>query len=345
MCNKCGTPKCSCKSTCSPCNGELINFDCVEYTGTEKACIGLFKYDKLSDFSNNLNTIVCDLQEDSGKVFINETATVKKTLEELLLAGANIAITEVGVGAAKQLRIDSITGGTVQDINVKISSNDTTSSYLNSKVTVGSYLTKIITSPSGNEKLHFDVSTASLLSTDPSNKLVLGFDNGLLFDGISRVDPTYNNVWNSLTLTGTPPAGVTLVSNNVKYRVNFDGTLQFRGYLDYSVDFTKYTSANTTWQYSFVLTSLSTVLAGTFTSGQIGNASGQQRSIASETMIEVPAALISPDTFPKITQMKGYNVEWSTTNLTMKLYGIYEANTLSKAIRVSFEGTSLQPNI
>jgi hypothetical protein len=43
--------------------------------------------------------------------------------------------------------------------------------------------------------------------------------------------------------------------------------------------------------------------------------------------------------------MKGYNIEWSTTNLTARLYGIYEANTPTKAVRVSFEGASLFPNI
>jgi hypothetical protein len=346
MCSSCGVNKCSCnKVACSPCNGQLTNFDCVEYTGSNKTCIGLDKYDKLSDLTTALDEVICTLQTDSGKVFVSDTGTTKKTLKNLLSAGANIAITEVGTGAAKTLRIDSVTGGTVQDVSVKISATDTTASYLNSKLDVGSYLNKTITSPAGNEKLLLDVDTAALLSTDPANKLSLAFDQGLFFDGISRIDPAYNDTWNTLTITGSTPSGVTLVLNSAKYRVRFDGTVEFKGYIDFTCDFTKYTSANTTWQYSFVLTSLSTVLSGIFTSGEIGNASGQNRSIANETIIEAPASLISPDTFPKITQMKGYNIEWSTTNLTARLYGIYEANTPTKAVRVSFEGASLFPNI
>lgn len=345
MCNRCGTPSCDCTTTCSPCNGELTDFSCVEYTGANKSCSGLDKYDKLSDYVGAVDTVLCTLQSDSGKVFVSDTGVAKKTLKSLLSAGANIAITEIGTGASKTLRIDSVTGGSVQDVSVAISATDTTASYLNNKINVGSYLNKTITSPSGNEKLLLDVNTAALLSTDPANKIELAFDGGLFFDGVVRTDAAYNSAWNTLTITGSTPSGVTMVLNNAKYRIDFDGSVQFKGYIDYTCDFTKYTAANTTWQYSFVLTSLSTVLGGTFTSGEIGVASGQNRSVASETIIEAPAALVSPSTYPQITQMKGYNVEWSTTNLTMKLYGIYENNVSSKAVRVSLEGRGLYPNI
>lgn len=349
MCVNCGVPKCSCEqvTSCSPCNGKLTDFSCVEFNGDSKPAIGLDKYDTLSDWVSALQDIMATLQNDNGKVLVDPTATVMKTLSELVQPGANMSITLIGAGASKKLRFDSSVGGVVPDINVKVSSTDTTSSYLFNKIETGNYITKNI-SPSGatNQKLVLDVDTQSLISADASNKIVKGFDDGLFFDGITRLDPAYNGAWNPLVITGTTPAGVTLVLNNAFYRVAYDGTIQFKGYIDFTANFTKYTSANTTWQYSFVLTSLSSMLSGTFTSGQVGVSTGQNRMVSSQTIIEAPATLISPDTFPKITQMKGYDIEWSTTNLTARLYGIYEAaSTAGKAIRVSLEGCSIAPNL
>lgn len=339
-CNKCNSTPCSCgcsQSTyCpSPCHGEMKDFACVEYTGTSLPNIDLTKHDTLDELVKGLDLIIGSLQDNSGKVKATDTATCAKSLDQVLTAGANIALTLTGTGCNRQLRIDSITGGTVQDIYTRVSSNDTNSDYLTNKIVTGPYLQKVLSAP-GVQTMTLNANIAAMISADITNKLTMGFDGGLYFNGVERVRAAFNDTWNNLVLTGVYPIGVSFLTNTAQWKVTANGTVVFRGYIDFQANFANYVSSNTTWQYTFNLANLFTQMGGYFNSGEI---SAVDREIASSYKVDVAAS-----TSPSFVQAFGYNTNWSNTNLVLRIYGTYEAAQV-KTIRVSFEGVTLQPNI
>lgn len=79
-------------------------------------------------------------------------------------AGANIVISSTGTGANKKIRIDSVLGGQIVDEKVKISANDTSSSYLEGKIIAGDCIFITKEQAGLNEKLKVNIDWACALN-------------------------------------------------------------------------------------------------------------------------------------------------------------------------------------
>jgi hypothetical protein len=268
-----------CKDPCNadPCydNCGCLNpttFECVSKPGNHHAL-------KVSNDMNGKQVLsaidnkIAELEDISGKVSIDHEDFCPGNLINKIEAGQNISITQVGEGCNKKLVIrgGAGIGPAGSDINVKVSPSDTTSGLLNSKVDVGSFLTKTIIGGTGNQKLRVDLGPLSnLLSTDSGNALILGADSKLKTSYVSpngsetkiqgagvisvtgsgtNADPyviftnpsifplraSFDGKWKPLSLTSS--AGLVIISSDVHYRFRFDGTIEFKGVARFNVTF------------------------------------------------------------------------------------------------------------
>src|SRR5687767_1085322 len=160
-CNSCNHNPCTCHNPCEYDNCGCVNpttFGCTSYTGTALACLGVANGENGNDILVKINTKACDI----GKVMLDADDTCPEYLIDKIEAGLNISIEEQGEGCDRRLVISATEGGVPVDVNVKVSSDDTTSGYLNDKIVTGTYLTKSILNPAGNEDLRLDVVPATL---------------------------------------------------------------------------------------------------------------------------------------------------------------------------------------
>lgn len=348
-------------TTCAPCNlyddcGCLNpnTFGCTTYSGTALPCLDVANGEDGDSILAKIEAEVCNI----GKVKIDDNDTCPEGLIDKLEAGLNIVLTQVGTGCDKVIRIDATEGGVPVDVNAKVSADDTTTGYLYDKIQTGTYLSKVIVSPAGNEKLKLDVVPSTLISGDSGNPLYIGTDGAIMStciapDGSETIllagtgvtlsgsgtsaDPyvistnpsisiartCFDNTWRNITLVATGNANVTYVSGTPQYRYRFDGTIEFRGSATYTVDFANNLSANR--KYTIPCGNIPTTC---LTAGeQAGSA-----DLKSITYIQDAG------------QMYNYIIRKTTQNLILEFQSSF-VNATSKTIVVNFEGAVSYPTI
>lgn len=300
-----------------------------------------------------------------GKVLIDGSDTCPEYLLEKLAPGANISFTQIGSGCTKQIRIDSTTGGEPVDVNVKITSNDTTSGYLYDKIVTGTFLVKDVVTPGADEKLSLDVDIDSIISGDAGNQLVIGDDGGLktvytapdgsetkIIEGVGidisgtgttsdpyilSTNPTiqvartcFDGVWRNINLVDPANANVVVASGQPKYRYRFDGSIEFKGNITYTVNFGAYSSGNRKFTIPMGNIPVNCVIlseqSGTF-------------DLKNINYVDVPQA--SSD---QITQQYGYIIRKSSQNIILEFQSSFTGAT-SKSVVVSFDGCIQHPNL
>jgi hypothetical protein len=336
-------------------------FDCVSYTGDDLPCLDVTSGETGNDILSKVETKICDI----GKIKLNSDDTCPEYLADKITAGTNINISYTGTGCDRSMVIAATVGGVPVDVNVKVSSDDTTSGYLDDKVATGTYLTKTVLNPAGNEKVEFDVVPETLISADAGNQIVLGDDGGLktlytapdgsetkLIEGtgvgisgtgtisdpyiistnpsIQVVRPCFDNTWRPITLVATGNPSVTYSSGAPQYRYRFDGTIEFKGSLTYSVAFGTYQTSSRKFTVTVGNIPTTCVSLGE----QVGTA-----DLKGITYIDTPQA--SAD---QITQQYGYIIRKSSNNIILEFQSSF-TNATTKSIVVNFEGAVSYPNI
>lgn len=358
----------TCNDTpCDPCssydNCGCLNpttFGCVTTTKARE-CLGTESGENGEDILDKIEEQVCNI----GKVMLDADDTCPEYIADKISAGLNIDISFTGTGCDRTMVIAATEGGVPVDVNAKVSADDTTSDYLNSKITTGTYLTKIITSPAGNEKLRLDVVPETLISEDAGNGIILGTDGGLMTsytapDGsetnliaglgvtvsgigtagdpfivstnpsISIVRPCFDSVWRNVLLTPSGNINVVLASGNPQYRYRYDGTVEFRGSITYTVSFTGYASSGR--RYTVPMGSIPTTCLSA--AELIGT-----RDLKSINYIDIPQA--GADQY---TQLYGYIIRMSAQNISLEFQSSFISAT-AKSIVVNFEGAVIHPQI
>lgn len=250
------------------------------------------------------------------------------------------------------------------DIFAKVSNTDTTASYLDSKFLGSTHITKAVINPGANEKLKFSLNLPSIISSNEGNILELGTDGklrvipsavdpdvkvvggsgvtvtgaGSLTDpfivainpSISVVRSCFDNVWRNINLVASGNANVVFVSGTPQYRYRFDGTIEFRGSITYTVSFGTYSSGNR--KFTIPMGNIPvTCITALEQAGVV--------DMKSMNYIDTPQA--SAD---QITQQYGYIIRKNAQNLTLEFQSSFSTAT-TKTIVVNFEGCVSHPNI
>lgn len=362
-CSSCNSNPC----TCDPCS-QYDNCGCLNPTTagcvtTSKAreCLGTEAGENLEDVIDKIEEVACD----AGKVMIDSDDTCPEYLFDKLEEGLNISFAITGTGCDRKIQINATEGGVPVDVNAKVSSDDTTSGYLDEKIVTGTYLTKNVLSPAGNEKLELDVVPETLISTDVGNQLVLGGDGGLktLYtapDGsetivtegvgvivsgtgtsldpyiistnpsIQIIRPCFDGVWRNVTLVASGNANVVYASGNPQFRYRYDGTIEFRGSITYTVAFSQYSSSGRKYTVPMGNIPITCVTAGEMAG---------TKDLKSINYIDIPQ--VGADQWG---QMYGYVIRMSAQNLILEFQSSFISAT-SKSIVVNFEGATIHPNI
>jgi hypothetical protein len=354
---------------CDPCSEQdncgCVNpntFGCTSYSGTALPCLDVANGENGDDILVKIDEKVCDI----GKVLTDGEDTCPEFLFEKLEEGLNISLTMSGTGCDRKIRIDAVEGGVPIDINAKVTSNDTTTGYLDAKITTGTYISKTINNPAGNENLELDVVIAALISGDTGNQLVEGDDGGLktlytapdgsetkVIQGVGVIvsgtgtlaDPyiistnpsiqvvrsCFDSIWRNITLVPTGNANVVYASGAPQYRYRYDGTLEFRGRATYTVTFGAYSTANR--KYTITIGNIPTTC---LTAGEQAGVS----DLKGINYIDVPQA--SAD---QIVQQYGYIIRKSTNNMIVEFQSSFTGASNAKSIVVNFDGAVSHPLI
>ncbi len=358
---------CNDTNPCDPCNEHdncgCLNpttFGCVT-TNKTRDCLDVTSGTNGEDILDAIETKVCDI----GKVLIDGDDTCPEFLFEKLEEGLNISFAITGTGCDRKIQINATEGGVPVDINAKVTSADTTTGYLNTKIETGSYLTKTILNPAGNEKLEIDVVPETLISGDTGNQIVIGDDGGLktlytapdgsetiivqgtgvLVSGSGTTDDPYviatnpsiqiaracfDNTWRNISLVASGNPNVVYTAGTPQYRYRFDGTVEFRGSITYQVAFGAYSTSNR--KFTIPMGNIPTTC---LTGGeQAGTA-----DLKGINYIDVPQA--GPDQYG---QMYGYIIRKNAQNLILEFQSSFLAST-SKTVVVNMEGAVAYPTI
>jgi hypothetical protein len=249
------------------------------------------------------------------------------------------------------------------DVRVKISATDTSTGFLEAKLQKGNHITVTKMGTGTNESLRISVTPKTLISPAAGN--LLSENNGLLFisaDGVAS--PVYLRNGNGISITGTNTAsdpfiisangfiqatrscfdgiwkdfinstisvpGVSFVSSNAKYRIRYDGTVEFKGNATYTVNFSEY--HGTTSKYSFV-------------AGGIGSSCltlPEQNGVyqlKGLSFIDTPQPASD-----QITQSYGYIIRKSSKDIYIDFQSAFSGAT-TKTIVVSFDGALCHPSL
>ena len=365
-CNDCGqVDSCveqnDCYDNCGCPNPNTFN--CTTYTGETLPNVPVSHGETGDEILKNIDTEIGKLK--GNKVAADATDTCPASLVDKLTAGSNIAIDVVGTGCEKKVRITSSTGGVIPDVNVKVSATDSTSNYLNNKIANGAAISKSIVNPGANEQVKLDVHIDALISQDTGNQLMKGGDGklktsytapdgtatkvvqgtGVTVTGNGSVDNPYvintntaiqatkscfDGVWRDITLANITNPNVTKIAGAPKYRIRFDGTIEFKGSLTFITNFGNYSSSSRKF---------------TFTIGNIPmtclNSTEQSGVSDLKAITYIDDAQASADQF---TQMYGYVIRKSTQNIIIELSSAF-TNATQKTIVVNFDGAISHPNI
>lgn len=336
-------------------------FGCTSYTGSSLACLGVANGENGDDILTKINNKVCDI----GKVKLGADDTCPEYLSDKIIGGTNVNIDYQGTGCDRQMVISATVGGVPVDVNVKVSTNDTTSGKLYDKIETGTYLTKDISSPGGNEKLSLDVAIEQFISADSGNQLTQGSDGrlktlytppdgtetivtegvGVQVSGtgsvgdpyiistnpsIQIVRPCFDNTWRPITLVASGNPAVIYTSGAPQYRYRFDGTIEFKGSVTHTINFGNYQSASR--RFTITLGNIpSTCLT-------VGEQAGTV-DLKGINYIDNPQA--SAD---QIVQQYGYIIRKAGQNIILEFQSSF-TNATSKSVVVNFEGAISYPNI
>lgn len=358
-----------CPDTSNPCydNCGCLNpttFECISSPGDHES-LGVTDDMNGKEVLAALNDKFEIADNNLGKVKVDEEDVCPEYLIDKLEAGLNISLEIEGEGCDRKIVINASEGGEPVDVNVKVSSNDTTKGYLNSKIVTGQYLTKDINNPAGNEELELDVNVEALVSTDAGNMLTTGTDGGLktsytepdgsetkvvegsgvtvtgsgtesdpyvvsINPSIVAARPCFDGIWRDVTMVATGNSNVTHVSGTPKYRYRFDGSIEFRGSATYQAAFGTYSSGNRRFQVSLG-TIPTTCVDGTEQSGTA--------DLKGVNYIDAPQA--SAD---QIVQQYGYIIRKTNNNILLELQSSF-TNATTKTIVVNFDGAISHPNL
>jgi len=275
-------------------------------------------------------------------------------------------MTGTEVLAAIATTIDNIVAGVPivgDDKYARISSTDTTSDYLNTKLLVATPLTKVVISAGADERIRFGLSFPALISADFGNQIQIGTDgklrvlttstpadikvvggSGVTVTGtgpaadpyivsinpsISIVRPCFDNIWRAVTLVPTGNANVVYNGGTPQYRYRYDGTVEFRGSASYTVAFGAYTTANR----KFVIP-MGNIPTTCLTAGEQTGAAD----------LKGISYIDGPGVGDQITQQYGYVIRKNAQNYLLEFSSSYIAAT-SKSIVVNFEGAVFHPTI
>lgn len=250
------------------------------------------------------------------------------------------------------------------DVYAKVSSTDDTTDYLTNKLLVTSQLSKVILNPGDNEKIRFGINVPQLISSDPGNLIEIGTDNKLrviapdiipdiltvggsgvtvtgsgttadpfvisINPSISVARTCFDGIWRNMTLVSSGNSNVVYVSGNPQFRYRYDGTLEFRGSLTYTVNFGTYSSGNR--EFTIPIGSVPTTC---LTAGEQTGTS----DLKSINYIDTPQA--SAD---QIVQQYGYIIRKNAQNYFIKFQSSFTGAT-TKTVVVNFEGVVVHPNI
>ena len=344
--------------------------DCGCLNPTTFPCVTTTKaYTNLGVISGEDGSSVLDKINDKvgniGKVLVDSSDTCHEYLSEKIVAGLNISLAVSGTGCNRVLTINSSTGGVAIDVSAKVSGADSTSGFLFDKIDGGTYIHKTILNAGLNEQLELDILPSDLISADVGNQLIIGSDGGLktLFtapDGTetilvggtgvtvsgtgSLVDPyiasinpsitavrsCFDSTWRAITLVASGNINVIYVSGAPEYRYRYDGTIEFRGSITYTVNFGAYSTSGRKYTVPMGNIPITCLTAGE----QAG-----QLDMKGINYIDVPQA--SAD---QIVQQYGYIVRKSAQNLTLEFQSSF-TNATSKSIVVNLDGCVHHPTI
>lgn len=219
LCTSCGSSSSSSQNGCL----DIYNTSCIQYDGGNLLCAGVAAGSFLNDALCSINNELCTLQDNSGLVKTDSSDNHPDTLIEKLVAGANIILTGIGSGDSKQIRIDAILGGQVQDQYVKISSLDQTSGYLSDKLVTGPCISLQKINPGLNEKLQVVIDWNCVLNQISQ---LPGFCT--VVNSCIPSAPTINCpyiVLNNPNIVGSTLT-TTWLSSGISFNVYIDGVLQ-----------------------------------------------------------------------------------------------------------------------
>lgn len=247
---------------------------------------------------------------------------------------------------------------------VQVTANDTTTNYLWDKIAVSPHIQKSILNSSADEKLKLTLLPVELISTDGGNILDIGSDgklraispsassntyitngSGVTVTGsgdlgdpyvistnpsISAAKPCFDGIWHNVTLIAIGNANVTYVSGTPKYRIRFDGSIEFKGSATFTIAFGAYTTSNR--KYTITIGNIpSTCLSLTEQAGVA--------DLKNINYIDSPQA--GADQY---AQQYGYIIRKSTQNVIIEFQSAF-LNATSKTIVVNFDGAVSHPNI
>lgn len=248
------------------------------------------------------------------------------------------------------------------DTKVKISISDTTAGVLNDKIANGTFVKKTVINPAGNEKMKFDIVPVELLSTDLNNSLTIGSDNkikyiapnntfyitegnginvtgtGTISDpiiiststSIQALRPCFDGIWRNLIIGPTGNAAVTFVTGQPKYRYKFDGTIEFKGNITYTVAYGAYSTGARKQLIS--VGSVATTCLSAIEQNGISDLKGIN-------YIDTPQAAAD-----QIAQQYGWIIRKNTQNIQIEFQSSFSIPT-TKTVVVSFDGAMSNPNI
>jgi hypothetical protein len=147
---------------------------------------------------------------------------------------------------------------------------------------------------------------------------------------IQTVRPCFDGQWKDFINSSLAAPGVQFVSSNAKYRIRYDGTVEFKGNVTYTVNFSNYNGSNS--KYS--------ILAGGIGSTCITlpeqNGVYQLKGIS---FIDTPQAAAD-----QITQTYGYIIRKSSKDIYIDFQSAFSDAT-TKTIVVSFDGAVFHPSL
>lgn len=253
--------------------------------------------------------------------------------------------------------------GTGSDTKTSISSNDLTTGFLNDKTQNGIFVKKTIVNSGAAEKLKWDITLSDLISADVDNTLTLGGDsklkigapvdnktyitegNGIDITGTGTLlDPKvitstatiqiarncFDGIWRNISLAATGNANVVYIAGAPKYRYRYDGTIEFKGNITYTVAFGAYSTGDR--KQSAAVGPLATTCV------TLVEQNGQT-DLKGINYIDTPQ--VSAD---QIVQQYGYIIKKNAQNITIDFQSSF-TNSTSKTIVVTFDGVVSHPNI
>jgi hypothetical protein len=270
-CNSCN-PVNPCYDNCG-CNFPST-FDCVDTT-KDYDLLNVDKGTTGTIVLNAIEAKFLALINEQYKVKTEDADLAPDYLIDKIDAGTNISIDPVVVSGVRKLRITGGEGigPAGADTKVYAGPDDDTSASLYEKTVNGTYVKRTLQSPTSNAKLKFDITPSDLISTDTDNALnldafgklkvlppptiypisiVAGPGINAPFVGntytistngtVTPLRTYFDGIWkdfvNPLGIGTSNGAGTaTLGANSVKYRLLYNGTIEFKGNAIYTINF------------------------------------------------------------------------------------------------------------